>query len=96
MDNISTISIGFSHNIYHKGNVSKMPDFDGFFFLFWSVRNVKLDIIVNEKMATLNAKCVLKNAYILLHSFLHRIFKHKSVMSSVPNYLNNTETPIIC
>ena len=28
--------------IYHKGNISKMPDFDGF-FLFWNVKNVKVD-----------------------------------------------------
>ena len=27
---------------------------------------------------------------------LHSIFKDKSVISSVPNYFNNTETPIIC
>ena len=27
---------------------------------------------------------------------LHSIFKDKSVISSVPNYLNNTEIPIIC
>ena len=72
-----------------------MTDFDGF-FLFWSVRNVKVDIMVNEKMARLNAKCVQKNAHILRHSFLHRSFKDKSVISSVPNDFNNTETPIIC
>ena len=27
---------------------------------------------------------------------LHCIFKDRQVISSVPNYLNNTETPIIC
>ena len=27
---------------------------------------------------------------------LHSIFKDKSVISSFTNYLNNTETPIIC
>ena len=32
------------------------------FFLFWNVKNVKVDLMVNVKMATLSAKCVLKNA----------------------------------
>ena len=27
---------------------------------------------------------------------LHRIFKDNSVISSIPNYFNNSETPIIC
>ena len=27
---------------------------------------------------------------------LHSIFKDNSVISSIPNYLNNSETPIIC
>ena len=29
---------GFNDNIYHEGNISKMPDFDGF-FLFWNAKN---------------------------------------------------------
>ena len=33
-----------------------------FFFLFWNVKNVKVDLMVKVKMATLNAKFVLKNA----------------------------------
>ena len=32
------------------------------FFLFWNVQDVKVDIMVNVKMATFNAKLVLKNA----------------------------------
>ena len=32
------------------------------FFLFWNVKNVKVDHMVNVKMATLSAKFVLKNA----------------------------------
>ena len=28
--------------------------------------------------------------------FLHSIFKDNSVISSIPNYFNNSETPIIC
>ena len=27
---------------------------------------------------------------------LHSIFKDKCVISSIPNYFNNSETPIIC
>ena len=30
------------------------------FFLFWNVKNVKVDLMVNVNMATLSAKCVLK------------------------------------
>ena len=32
------------------------------FFLFWNVKNVKVDLLVNVKMATFSAKFVLKNA----------------------------------
>ena len=53
--------LGFNDNIYHEDNISKMPDFD-VFFLFWNVKNVKVDLMVNIKMATLSAKFVLKNA----------------------------------
>ena len=31
-------------------------------FLFWNVKNLKVDLMVNVKMATLSAKFVLKNA----------------------------------
>ena len=30
----SPFPLGFNDNIYHEGNISKMPDFDGFFFCF--------------------------------------------------------------
>ena len=30
------------------------------FFLFWNVKNVKIDLMVKVKMAILSAKCVLK------------------------------------
>ena len=30
----SHFPLGFSNNIYHEGNILKMPDFDGFFFSF--------------------------------------------------------------
>ena len=48
-------------NIYHEGNISKMPDFDVFFCL-GTLKNVKVDLRVNVKMATLSSKFVLKNA----------------------------------
>ena len=51
----------FNDNVYHEGNISKMPDFDIFFF-FWNGKNVKVDFMVNVKMATLRAQLVLKNA----------------------------------
>ena len=54
----SLFPIGFNDNIYHEGNISKMPDF--VVFLLWNVKNVKIDLMVNVKMATLSAKFVLK------------------------------------
>ena len=32
------------------------------FFLFWNVKNVKVDLMVNVKMATLSIEFVLKKA----------------------------------
>ena len=55
----SHIPLGFNDNIYHEGNISKMPDFG--VFLFWNVKNVKVELMVNNEMATLSAKFVLKN-----------------------------------
>ena len=56
----SPFPLGFNDNIYHEGNISKMPDFDVFSVL--ECKNVKVDLMVNVKMATLSAKFVLKNA----------------------------------
>ena len=56
----SNFPIGFNDNIYHEGNISKMHDFD--IFLFLNVKSVKVDLMVNVKMATLSAKFVWKNA----------------------------------
>ena len=56
-----TFTLGFNDNIYHEVDISKMPDFD-VFFLFWYVKNVKVDLVVNENMATFSTKFVLKNA----------------------------------
>ena len=38
-----------------------LPDFDGF-LLFWNVKKIKLELMVNVKMATFSAKFVPKNA----------------------------------
>ena len=56
----SPFPLGFSDNINHEGNLSKMPDFD--VFLLWNVKNVNVHLMVNVKMATFSAKFVLKNA----------------------------------
>ena len=56
----SFFPFGINYNIYHEGNISKMPDFD--IFLFWNVKNVKLNLKVNEISATLSAKFVLTHA----------------------------------
>ena len=36
----SPFPLGFNENIYHEGNIYKMPDFD-VFFLFWNVKKRK-------------------------------------------------------
>ena len=175
----SPFPLGFNDNIYHEGNVSKMPDLD--YFLFWNVKNVKVDLMVNvingnikrkictEKRLTTSLKdlslaltkygrhglfsflsslpiLVLRNleleanklynrtnrlykAALLTRCYvqhflspyidsevkhkqllikiplinkgiefidLHSIFKDNLVISSIPNYFNNSETPIIC
>ena len=43
----SPFPLGFNDNIYHEGNMV---------FLFLNVKNVKVDLMVNVKMATLSAK----------------------------------------
>ena len=55
----SHFPLGFNYNIYHEGNISKMTDFDVFSVL--ECKNIKADLMVNVKMATLSAKFVLKN-----------------------------------
>ena len=41
--------LDFNDNIYHEGNISKMPDSDVFFFLFWNANNVKAGLMLNVK-----------------------------------------------
>ena len=48
----SPFPLGFKDNINHEGNISKMPDFDVFSVLEYK-KNVKVDLMVNVKMATL-------------------------------------------
>ena len=51
----SPFALGFNGNIYHEGNISKMPDFDGF-FLLWNVKNVKVDLMVNVENGNIKRK----------------------------------------
>ena len=63
--------LGFNDNIYHESNISEAPKFGLYFVLFWHVKNVKVDLMVNEKLATLSAQSVLKKTQIpLLNIFL--------------------------
>ena len=43
-----------------KGNISKMPNFD-IFFLFWNVKNVKVDLIMKQR--TVKRTTCLKVSY---------------------------------
>ena len=56
----SPFPLGFNDNIYHEGNISKMPDFDVFSVLECKKRKSRSH--GNVKMATLSAKFVLINA----------------------------------
>ena len=51
----SHFPLGFNDNIYHEGNISKMPDFDVCFVLFGNVKNVKVYLMVNVKLTTSSA-----------------------------------------
>ena len=62
----SPFPLGLMIIIYHEGNISKMPDFDGFFSVLEYKKNVKVDLMVNVKTVTLSAKFVLKNVLGLL------------------------------
>ena len=177
----SHFPLGFNDNIYHEGNISKMPDFDGFFFLFWNVKkrksrshgkrkngNIKRKICTEKRLNTslkdlslaltnhgrhglfsflsslptsvlrnleleanklydrankLYKTALLPMCYVqhFLSPYidsevnhkrhfikipfinkgiefidLHSIFKDNAVISTMPNYFNNSETPIIC
>ena len=52
----------FNDNIYHEGNISKMPDFDALSLL--DIKNVINDPMVSAKMAILNEN--IKLFYLLL------------------------------
>ena len=51
----SHFPLGLSDNIYHKGNISKMPDFD-VFFLFWNVKNEKIRSHCKRKSGNIKRK----------------------------------------
>ena len=44
----SHFPLGFNDNIYHEGNISKMPSFD--VFLFWNVKQVKVDTLLTQTL----------------------------------------------
>ena len=174
----SPFPLGFNNNIYHDGNISKMPDFDAFSVLECRKRksrfhgkrkngNIKRKICSEKRLNTslkdlsfaltnhgrhglfsflsslpisvlrnleLEANKLYDRAtnYIKQHSLqgvmfnisspyidsevnhkrhfikipfinkgiefidLHSIFKDNLVISSIPNYFKNSETPIIC
>ena len=93
----SPFPLGFNDNIYNEGNISKMSEFDGF-FLFWNVKNVKVDLIVNVKNGNMKRKiCTekhlntsLKDLSIALNNHgWHGLF---SFLSSLPiSVLRNLE-----
>ena len=175
----SPFPLGFNDNIYHEGNISKMPDFDVFSVLEYKKRksrshgkrkngNIKRKICTEKRLntslkdlslaltnhgrhglfsflsslpisvlrnleleanklydranklykAALLTRCYVqhflspyidsevnhKRHFIKIPFInkgiefidLHSIFKDNSVISSIPSYFNNSETPIIC
>ena len=54
--------LGFNDNIYHEGNLSKMPDFDVFLSsLCYNFANEQLDHMELRKMEIVNAKVLFKS-----------------------------------
>ena len=51
--------MGFYENIYHEGNLSKMPDFDVLSLLKFA--NIQLDYMKLSKMEIVTAKVVFKS-----------------------------------
>ena len=154
----SPFPLGFNDNIYHEGNISKMPDFDVFSVLECKKRksrshgkrkngNIKRKICTEKRLNTslkdlslaltnhgrhglfsflsslpisvlrnleleanklydrdIDSEVNHKRHFIKIPFInkgiefidLHSIFKDNSVISSIPNYFNNSETPIIC
>ena len=45
----ATHPLGFNDNIYHEGNISRLLEFGGVFFLFWIFVNVINGHMVNVK-----------------------------------------------
>ena len=54
-----------------------------------------IDSEVNHKRHFIKIPCINKGTCIEFID-LHSIFKYNSVISSIPNYFNNSETPIVC
>ena len=68
-----------------------MPDFEVVFFLFWNVKNVRVYLVVNVKMATLSEKiCAEKRINTSLKDLSIALYNHGrhgifSFLSSLPN-----------
>ena len=83
MDSIFAITfpLDFNRNniIYHEHNISKMPDFDVFFCFVLECKNVKIDLILNVKMATeKRINTSLKDLFIALDNHgCHGLFSFK-------------------
>ena len=60
----TTFPLGFNDNIYHEGNISKMPDFDVFFSLL-DIKNVINEPMVSANMVLLNENIKLSCLFLI-------------------------------
>ena len=58
----SHFPLGFNDNIYHEGNISKMPDFDVCFVLFGNVKKRKSISHGKRKINNIKRKMCNENA----------------------------------
>ena len=62
-------------------------------FHVWHFLSAHIDSGVNHKWHFIKIPFINKGIEFI---YLHSIFKDNLVISSIPNYFNNSETPIIC
>ena len=73
--------LGFNDNIYHQGNISKMPNFDAFSLLDFKKRN-KLDKRKNGNFKRKHKTVLsLLDLYILLNSGRHQMLSKLASLS---------------
>ena len=74
---------GFNDNIYHEGNISKMPDFDAFFLL--DIKNVTNNPMISAKNGNFKRKhktvLSLFDLNILLNSGRHQMLSKLASLS---------------